>query len=233
MGVFHLAHPMEHTSEPEEVVTKRSVEGLLGILKASMNSKTVKRVVYTSSLATIAYNNNNHSKSQSELDETMWSDLETCRSMKNLSKQYLVSKIVTEKLALEYAEKHGIELVSLVLPLVVGPFICSTLPSSVYIVLTMILGMLLFLKRQRNLYVFSEKFIILVSFCAGKRDQYKYLLYSYNMVHIDDVASAGIFLLENPNSKGRYICSSVELTIDEMFEYLSKNYPEFELPTAE
>ncbi|KAJ4727126.1 Dihydroflavonol 4-reductase family [Melia azedarach] len=206
MGVFHLAHPMEHTSEPEEVVTKRSVEGLLGILKASMNSKTVKRVVYTSSLATIAYNNNNHSKSQSELDETMWSDLETCRSMKNLSKQYLVSKIVTEKIALEYAEKHGIELVSLVLPLVVGPFICSTLPSSVYIVLTMILG---------------------------KRDQYKYLLYSYNMVHIDDVASAGIFLLENPNSKGRYICSSVELTIDEMFEYLSKNYPEFELPTAE
>ncbi|KAJ0052976.1 hypothetical protein Pint_00243 [Pistacia integerrima] len=203
VGVFHIAHPMDDDKEGEEIVTKRAVEGLLGILKACLNSKTVKRVVYTSSVATIVYNDKGGGDT---LDETMWSDVEFCRNIDNLSMSYLVSKITTEKTALEYAEKHGLNLVSLVLPLVVGPFICPNMPSSVYIFLTLILG---------------------------KHDEYKYLFHSYNMVHIDDVASAQIFLLEHPNSTGRYICSSVKLTIDEMFEYFSTKYPEFELPSAE
>ncbi|KAL5792578.1 hypothetical protein ACOSP7_001172 [Xanthoceras sorbifolium] len=202
MGVFHVAHPTEHSEEPEETVTKRTVEGLLGILKACLNSKTVRRVVYTSSLVTIAYND----KDCIEFNENMWSDLEMCKSIKNLSTSYLVSKIVTERTALEFAEKNRLDLVSLVLPLVVGPFICPNIPSSVYICLTMILG---------------------------KQDDYKYLFSSYNMVHVDDVASAQIFLLEFPSSKGRYICSSVGISIDEMFDYLSTKYSEFELPSPE
>ncbi|KAK4848177.1 hypothetical protein QYF36_010068 [Acer negundo] len=51
---------------------------------------------------------------------------------------------------------------------------------------------------------------------TGKRDDYKCLFSSYNMVHVDDVASAQIFLLEYPNSKGRYICSSADISIDEI-----------------
>lgn len=132
---------MDNDKEGEETVTKRAVEGLLGILKACLNSKTVKRVVYTSSVATIAYND----KSGDILDESTWSDVEMCRNFDNLSMTYLVSKITTEKTALEYAEKHGLNLVSLVLPLVVGPFICPNMPSSVYIFLTMILGTFIFL----------------------------------------------------------------------------------------
>ncbi|KAK2650549.1 hypothetical protein Ddye_018038 [Dipteronia dyeriana] len=199
MGVFHVAHPTEKNEEPEEIVTKRTVDGLLGILKACLNSKTVKRIVYTSSLVTIAYNND---KECSELDENMWSDLEMSKSIKNLSKSYLVSKTVTERMAIEFAEKNGLDLVSLVLPLVAGPFICPNIPSSVNICLAMILG---------------------------KRDDYS----MYNMVHVNDVASAQIFLLEYPNSKGRYICSSACISIDEMFEYFTAKYPEFELPSSE
>ncbi|XWS77211.1 hypothetical protein CRYUN_Cryun01aG0242200 [Craigia yunnanensis] len=203
MGVFHVAHPMDvKGKEPEEIVTKRAVEGLLGILKASLKSKTVKRIVYTSTAGAILYNN----KGPSVNDETIWSDLDLCRSNKLVSMSYLGSKISAEKTALEFAERHGLEVVTLVLPLVVGPFICPNMPPSVYVLLTMILG---------------------------KQDDYKYIFGTYNMVHVDDVADAYIFLLEHPNAKGRYICSSVNISIQAMFEYLSTKYPEFEMLTMD
>ncbi|XVF73410.1 hypothetical protein PTKIN_Ptkin12aG0199600 [Pterospermum kingtungense] len=203
MGVFHVAHPMDvKGQEPEQLVTKRAVEGLLGILKASLKSKTVKRVVYTSTGGAILYNN----KGLSVNDESIWSDLDVCRSNKLVSMSYLGSKITAEKTALEFAEQHGLEVVTLVLPLVVGPFICPNMPSAVYVLLAMILG---------------------------KKDDYKYLFGSINMVHVDDVAEACIFLVEHPNAKGRYICSSVYISIHVMFEYLSTKYPEFEMLTID
>lgn len=52
-------------------------------------------------------------------------------------------------------------------------------------------------------------------------------------VHVDDVASAHIFLLEYSKAKGRYVCSSVEVTPDELFKFLSTRYPEYQIPDAE
>ncbi|MED6220694.1 hypothetical protein PIB30_047256, partial [Stylosanthes scabra] len=44
VGVFHLAHPMDvNGEEDQEKVTKRAMEGTLGILKACLQSKTVRR----------------------------------------------------------------------------------------------------------------------------------------------------------------------------------------------
>ncbi|KAG2729643.1 hypothetical protein I3760_01G259900 [Carya illinoinensis] len=203
IGVFHLAHPMDiNGKEPEKTVTKRALEGTLGILKACLNSKTVKRVIYTSSAATVLYND----KGLSVSDESTWSNLDICKNSKLVNPSYLVSKTITERTALEFAEKNGLDLVTLVLPLVVGPFICPTIPSSVSMALAMIL--------------------------SDQVDQYEYLIYSY-MVHIDDVAGAHMFLLEHPNAKGRYICSSVERSIHQLYEFLSSRYPRFQLPRME
>ncbi|KAH0671448.1 hypothetical protein KY285_025670 [Solanum tuberosum] len=46
-------------------------------------------------------------------------------------------------------------------------------------------------------------------------------------VHIDDVTNAHIFLLENPNAKGRYIYSAVEIACEKLAEFLLTRYPEF------
>ena len=136
-GVFHLAHPMDvEGKEPEEAVTKRALEGTLGILRACIDSKTVKRVVYTSSLATILFN----SKQLEETDETTWSEVDLCRSNKLVSSSYLVSKTVVERTALEFAERNGLDLVTVVLPIVVGPFVCPNVPASVYMGLAPIFG---------------------------------------------------------------------------------------------
>nr|KYP52299.1 Dihydroflavonol-4-reductase [Cajanus cajan] len=126
IGVFHVATPVDfELDEPEEVVTKRSIDGALGILKACLNSKTVKRVVYTSSASAAAFNN------KEVLDESCWSDVDSLRASKPFGWSYAVSKTLTEKAVLEFGEQNGLDVVTLIPTFVFGPFICPKLPSSV------------------------------------------------------------------------------------------------------
>lgn len=59
------------------------------------------------------------------------------------------------------------------------------------------------------------------------------LLLRAPFVHVDDVASAHIHLFEYPNAKGRYICSKVEVPIEELYQLLSTKYPEYKIPSIE
>lgn len=52
-------------------------------------------------------------------------------------------------------------------------------------------------------------------------------------VHVDDVARAHIFLLECPKVKGRYICSCVDVTPDELSQFLRARYPQYQIPKFE
>ena len=54
-----------------------------------------------------------------------------------------------------------------------------------------------------------------------------------NLVHVDDLARAHIFLLEHHDVKGRYNCSSDVVTLESMAELLSAKYPEFHIPSKE
>ncbi|CAL2241337.1 unnamed protein product [Prunus armeniaca] len=201
IGVFHVAHPMPTKELDEEAVTKKAVQGALGILKACLNSKTVKRVVYTSSASTVAYSGS----SQDLVDESSWSDIEFHRSLKIFGTSYVAAKTKTEQAILEFAKKSGLEVVTLIPPLVVGGYICKNFPSSVYLALAMILG---------------------------NQDHYRYLIRP-SLVHVDDLVSAHIFLFENSDAKGRYICSSNQLPIDEMSQFLSAKYPDLPIPTTD
>ena len=137
IGVFHLAHPVDFEDrEPPETMTKRLVEGTFGILKGCLKSKTVKRVVYTSSTAAVVYND----KDEEMMNENSWSDVKVIRSISPLGWSYAISKTVTERTAIEFAEQHGLDMVTLNPSFVVGPFICPNLPGSVDFVLAMILG---------------------------------------------------------------------------------------------
>ncbi|KAK6239993.1 hypothetical protein QUC31_005462 [Theobroma cacao] len=150
-GVLHVASPMDfQDNEPEAVVTKRAIDGALGILKTCLRSKTVKRVVFTST-------------------------------------------------------EHGLDLLTVIPPLVVGPFVCPKLTGSVRAALAPILG---------------------------NKDDYSLLL-NTAIVRVDDLSRAFIFLLEHPEAKGRYNCSSDTVTIQKIVEILSANDPEFPLPIAD
>ncbi|XP_058221909.1 vestitone reductase-like, partial [Rhododendron vialii] len=200
-GVFHVAQPIDFDDkEPDQVKHMRAIDGAIEILKACLTSKTVKRVVYTSSASAVGYN-----KGSSVVDENMWSDTEFIKSLMPVGASYYIGKTLTEKAVLEFGEKHGLDIVSVIPGYVNGPFICPRIPGSVSISLAMIIG---------------------------DKDRYR-LIAKVPMVHIDDVASSHIFLLEYPEAKGRYICSSVDITIEKMSEFLLAKYPQYQIPPAD
>ncbi|KAK6141003.1 hypothetical protein DH2020_025253 [Rehmannia glutinosa] len=207
VGVFHAAHPLDfEDKETEEIKTKRSITALLGILQACVDSKTVKRVVYTSSVGTTTFNGEIAAGGGLEMiDERSWTDVEFLRSLRVFGGAYIVTKTLTERIALDFAEKNGLDLVTVLPSWIHGPFICPRCPDSVYISMALILG--------------DEKF-------------YQRLV-NTSLVHVDDVVRAHIHLFEQPNAKGRYICSAADITINELYEFLSARYSQHKLPTAE
>ncbi|KAH0751776.1 hypothetical protein KY285_004924 [Solanum tuberosum] len=198
IGVFHVAHPVDfENKESEETITQRSINGTLGILQSCLNSKTVKRVIYTSSSTTVMVEN-----SSDIVDENSWTNVDIVRALKNFGSSYTISKTLTEKAALEFAEKNGINLVTVIPTWIHGPFITPQIPGSVRSSMEMILG-------HQN---YNMSYPPYVPF-----------------VHVDDVTNAHIFLLEKyPNAKGRYICSAVEITREKLAEFLLTRYPEFQ-----
>ncbi|KAL2234002.1 UNVERIFIED_CONTAM: Vestitone reductase [Sesamum indicum] len=170
-GVFHVAHPFDFEGkDAEEMITSLSVRATLGILDACLKVKTVRRVVYTSSIWTVMFNDEGR-----VVDEGSWSDVDYTRNLKFFGDADAISKTITERAALEFAEKHSLDLVSVLPTWIHGPFICPNCPLSVYSALAMII---------RNM------------------DQIFQYFPNMPFVHIDDVANAHIFLFEYPKAKG-------------------------------
>ncbi|XP_003623718.3 vestitone reductase [Medicago truncatula] len=136
-GIFHTASPMDmEMNESEETVTKRTIDGALGILKACKNSKTVKRVIYTSSASAVYWQD----KDDNVMDESYWSDENILRDLKPFGWSYSISKTMAEKVVLEFGEQLGLDVVTIIPTLVVGSFICPKLPGSIYTSLSLLFG---------------------------------------------------------------------------------------------
>ncbi|KAI3858532.1 hypothetical protein MKX03_005580 [Papaver bracteatum] len=208
IGVFHVAHAMDLEGKyPLEKTIQTSVEGTLGILRSCVKSNSVKRIVYTSSsAATMGISNYKNVK---EIDENMWSEVDNyIRKPGEVSPagmSYTLSKTLTERAAIRFSEEHGLDLVTILPSMIVGPFITPNLPISISLALSIILG---------------------------DTAQYKMLgLKPTNAVHIDDAASAQIFLFECQEAKGRHLCSAFDFTVHDVARFVAKKYPELDLPT--
>ncbi|KAL3517010.1 hypothetical protein ACH5RR_023912 [Cinchona calisaya] len=96
-GVFHVAYLIDlEGKEAEETKIKRAVNGTVGMLQACLNSKTMKRIVYTSSTSTVVYND----KGLNIFDESIWCDIDCIRRISGYSgiASYAISKTLTERL---------------------------------------------------------------------------------------------------------------------------------------
>lgn len=124
--------------ESEEESIRKSINGTLGILQSCLNAKTVKRVVYTSSVASVLYPKGQHDT----VDESVWTDVDYVRSSNvRHGSSYLICKTLTEKKCLEFAQKHGLDVVSVLPSWISGSFITPNLPHSVKGSMVMIFGM--------------------------------------------------------------------------------------------
>ncbi|XP_020214936.1 cinnamoyl-CoA reductase 1 [Cajanus cajan] len=136
-GVFHTASPFYHNvKDPQAELIDPAVKGTLNVLKSCVKSPSVKRVVLTSSIAAIAYNERPKTP-QVVVDETWFSDPEYCR---NLKKWYVLSKTLAEEAAWKFAKENNLDLVSLNPAMVVGPLLQADLNTSCAAVLNLIDG---------------------------------------------------------------------------------------------
>ncbi|KAK7393007.1 hypothetical protein VNO78_21457 [Psophocarpus tetragonolobus] len=199
-GVFHLATPIDFQSkDPENEVIKPAIEGVLNIMKACLKAKSVRKLIFTSSAG--ATNIAEHQKLM--YDETCWTDVEFCRRVKMTGWMYFVSKTLAEKEAWKFAKEQGMDFITILPTLVVGPFLMPTMPSSLVTALSPITG--------------NEAHYTII-----KHGQF---------VHLEDICNAHIFLFEHPKAEGRYICNACDVTIHDIAKLINEKYPEYNVPT--
>ncbi|XP_015692998.2 dihydroflavonol 4-reductase-like [Oryza brachyantha] len=198
-GVFHVATPMDFESkDPENEVIKPTVDGMLSIMRACREAGTVRRVVFTSSAGTV----NIEERQRPSYDHDDWSDVDFCRRVKMTGWMYFVSKSLAEKAAMDYAGEHGLDLISVIPTLVVGPFISTGMPPSHVTALALL----------------------------TRKEAHYSILKQVQFVHLDDLCDAEIFLFENPEARGRYVCSSHDTTIHGLAAMLGEMFPEYDVP---
>ncbi|XP_062185258.1 dihydroflavonol 4-reductase-like [Phragmites australis] len=198
-GVFHVATPMDFDSkDPENEVIKPTVEGMLSIMRACKEAGTVRRIVFTSSAGTV----NIEERQRLVYDHDNWSDVDFCRRAKMTGWMYFVSKSLAEKAAMAYAAEHGLDLISIIPTLVVGPFLSSSMPPSLVTALALVTG----------------------------NEAHYSILKQVQFVHLDDLCDAEIYLFEHPAAAGRYVCSSHDATIHSLAAMLRNRFPEYDIP---
>jgi len=206
-GVFDVASPMDFTKLSEDDFVQPALKGVLNVLKSCSRAKSVRRVVYTSSMAA-AYPLNEEGEliSGSTLDESTWTPVDFIRRKQHPVNFYSISKTLAEKAAIEYGLNNGqMEVVTIAPGYVGGPGITSTFSYSCGEILSPITGNYEPLKL-------NELF-----------------LGSIPIVHIDDLCEAHIFLMEQPNVQGRHICSVCSFTVSQLMDFIHKRYPHFTL----
>ncbi|KFK29233.1 hypothetical protein AALP_AA7G106900 [Arabis alpina] len=211
-GVFHVAASMEFDLSSDHVnlesyvqskVRDPAIKGVRNVLGSCMKSKSVKRVVFTSSISTLTAKNEN-GRMRSVVDETCKTPIDHVLKTKANGWIYVLSKLVSEEEAFRYAKERGLDLVSVITTTVSGPFLTPSLPSSLQVLLSPITGD-------------SKLFAILSA--VNRR------MGSIGLVHIEDICRAHLFLMEQQKAEGQYICCVDNIDMHElMLHHFSKDY---------
>ncbi|XP_047943792.1 tetraketide alpha-pyrone reductase 1 [Salvia hispanica] len=115
---------------------------------------------------------------------------------------YALSKTLAEKAAWRFCEENGIDLVTVMPSFVIGP----SLPAALSSTASDVAGLL-----------------------KGVRERFEWHG-RMGYVHIDDVALSQILVYENQSARGRYLCSSTVIDVDELLAILSSRYPSLPIP---
>ncbi|XP_071697526.1 phenylacetaldehyde reductase-like [Rutidosis leptorrhynchoides] len=136
-GVFHTASPFfTSVTDPQTELIEPALKGTLNVLSSCSKASSVKRVVVTSSLASVAYNARPKTP-EVVIDETWFSDPNYCKEMKLW---YALSKTLAEEAAWKFAEEKGMDLVTINPAMVNGPLLQPTLNTSAELISQLLNG---------------------------------------------------------------------------------------------
>ncbi|XP_048544123.1 cinnamoyl-CoA reductase 1-like [Triticum urartu] len=197
-GVFHVASPCPaaKSTNPEVELLAPAVAGTLNVLRACREAG-VRRIVVVSSAGAVFINPN--PPEGPTMDEHCWSDEEYCRATESW---YCLSKTLAEREAWAYAEKTGLDVVTVCPPLVLGPLLQPTVNT-------------------------SSLFLIRYLKCDGVDAMDDGVR---NMVDVRDVADALVLAYKSPEAAGRYICSAHARKVSEMVSVVRSLHPNLNYP---
>ncbi|MED6179934.1 hypothetical protein PIB30_005392 [Stylosanthes scabra] len=138
-GVFHTASPVmvrALINDPQTELLDPAVKGTLNVLQSCSKSPSVKRVVLTSSISAVLYADRPLTP-DAVVDETWFSVADNCRK---LERWYSLSKTLAEDEAWKFANKNGIDMVSILPAMVAGPLLQPEVNESVEPILSLING---------------------------------------------------------------------------------------------
>ncbi|KAB2594775.1 cinnamoyl-CoA reductase 1-like [Pyrus ussuriensis x Pyrus communis] len=137
VGVFHTASPAQFSvTDPQVEIIEPAVKGTLNVLNSCAKFPAVKRVVITSSLASVGLSGKPLT-SDVVMDETWYSDPHFCETTKQW---YPLSKTLAEEAAWKFAKGNGIDLVTIHPGNAIGPPLQPTLNLSVEFLLNLMSG---------------------------------------------------------------------------------------------
>ncbi|KAL6311824.1 hypothetical protein AAG906_025781 [Vitis piasezkii] len=194
-GVFHTASPVVMiVDDPQAQLIDPALKGTMNILGSCAKVPSVKRVVVTSSMASVAFNGK-HLAPDVLVDESWFSDPVFCEKSKLW---YMLSKTLAEEAAWKFAKENGIDMVTINPGWVIGPLLQPTLNLSVEEVLKLLKGTLLQLMRISFLCLsfYSTSEICLLQDTFPNK--------THRWVDVRDVAMAHIQAYELPTARGRY-----------------------------
>ncbi|KAL5543485.1 hypothetical protein UlMin_007269 [Ulmus minor] len=136
-GVFHMASPVSFfAADPQAELIDPALKGTLNVLRSCLKVPSLKRVVITSSMATVRFNGKTMPPNEA-IDETWFSDVVYCEKSELW---YWVSKILAEEAAWKFAKENKIDVVTIHPGVVIGPLLQPTLNTSAELLLDHIKG---------------------------------------------------------------------------------------------
>jgi dihydroflavonol-4-reductase len=141
--VFHTASPFKfYAKDPQEELIKPAVEGTKNVLSSVDKTSTVKRVVFTSSVAAISGDNIETTAKENNADGASWKGLDESYWNKTSSLKYNpypFSKTLAEEKALELSKGKPWEFVSINPAFVIGPGINPNSTATSYHLITQLI----------------------------------------------------------------------------------------------
>ncbi|KAL6326297.1 hypothetical protein AAG906_004794 [Vitis piasezkii] len=136
-GVFHTASPVVLiVDDPQAELIDPALKGTINVLRSCSKVPSVKRVVVTSSLASVLFTGEPLTP-EVLIDESWFSDPVLCKESKQW---YVLSKTLAEEAAWKFSKENGIDMVTINPGWVIGPLLQPTLSLSAEQVLNLING---------------------------------------------------------------------------------------------
>jgi len=202
-SIIHVASPFTLSlKNPQQNLIDPALKGTQNVLNAATKSGTVKKIVLTSSIASIYGDNVDWDAS---LLPNGFSEDQFNETSSLLHQPYSYSKVLAEKEAWKiYDSQNMWDLVVINPGFVMGPALTTTSNS----------GSIDFMND-----------VVTGKFKMGAPEL------QFSFVDVRDIAKAHILALENPKAKGRHVITNVEMGVMKMTQIIETAFPnKFKLP---